>query len=103
MKLVNVAKLAVCLLPCGVNAQTHEPLSTLAEARSWYISMMRENGCAMNALEIREAIEAAFPYADVTRRESSLMMGEVAMELVSEGLIVSPYLNTVEYVGKDGC
>lgn len=102
MRSLFIVSAVVMLLPTGLIAQS-QALSSPAEARAWYIAMMHANGCEMSALDIRETIQAAFPYEDETLRESGFMVGEAGMALHGDGLIEQTGINVVRYTGPGGC
>lgn len=80
--------IAVCfalLLPCAAWAQG--PLASPDAARAWYIAMIVDHECIMTQYQVRDALEAAFPYNNLALRESGFMAADAGMALVSDGLI----------------
>lgn len=101
MRLVTLC-VTLILSPFGLQAQS-APLTSLEEARTWYIDMMRANGCIMAPLELRDALDIAFPYADPAFRDSYFMAVEASIGLVEEGLIITIGTTEVRYIGPNGC
>ncbi len=82
-------------------AMAQGSLTTLDQARDWYVAMMVANGCEMTAREIDDAFAAAFPYSTPAGQHDTGMVTEAAFAIYSDGLIEQTGFNRVRYTGPE--